>query len=104
MTTAVHRRPVEEPFDIHEDVRTEETEVMDDEDGERAEDEDHAAMDEDEEEQDDDFESSDDEQVDRSVQADMDKLAHDFPGIYHKYRLIKRIGEGPFPIMDQHTL
>lgn len=50
--------------------------------------------DEEEEEADEAEESSDDEQVESSVQADMNKLQTDFPGFRDKYRLIKRIGEG----------
>ena len=70
------------------DVRTEETEVMEDDEG----------LDQDqEEEDDDDDEASDEEQIESSVQADMDKLTEDFPGFRDKYRLIKRIGEGVFP-------
>ena len=48
----------------------------------------------DDEDQEDEQESSEDEAVDRTVQADMDKLQSDFPGFRDKYRLIKRIGEG----------
>lgn len=109
--TAV-RRPVEEPFDIHEDARTEETEMMVEDEAQAAteepqpedEDEDEEEEEEQEEEEqeeeqedgeaDGDEESSDDERVESSVQADMDKLQHDFPGFRDKYRLIKRIGEG----------
>ena len=38
--------------------------------------------------------SSDDENVDNTVQTDMQKLSDDFPSFAKKYRLIKRIGEG----------
>ncbi|KAH7327736.1 kinase-like domain-containing protein [Stachybotrys elegans] len=81
-----------DPFEIHEDVRTEDTEVMVDDD--QTEDADRAtevAAEEDEEE-----ESSDEELVDTGVQVDMEKLQGDFPGFKDNYRLIKRIGEGTF--------
>jgi len=39
-------------------------------------------------------EGSADEAVDTNVQIDMEKLQDSFPGFRHKYRLIKRIGEG----------
>lgn len=96
------RRHTEEPFDIHEDARTEETEVMA-EDDVRTEEaippteelEPDTQEEEGLEEEDDDAEeSSEDEAVDRGVQDDMDKLQSDFPGFRDKYRLIKRIGEG----------
>ncbi|KAM5376301.1 hypothetical protein ACJZ2D_005523 [Fusarium nematophilum] len=80
MATTAHH--VDEHFDIHEDVRTEDTEMMVEE--ERTEEADAAD------------DSSEDEAVDRSVQADMDKLQDDFPGFRNRYRLIKRIGEGTF--------
>jgi cell division control protein 7 len=126
MTTAVQQH-VEESFDIHEDLRTEDTEMMAEE--ERTEE--AAPMDDDEdvrefqqhqnhhmqqrhahqqhhqtshhqpqpepqEEEEDELEEeeSEEEAVDRSVQADMDKLQSDFPGFRNRYRLIKRIGEG----------
>ncbi|KAL7945025.1 protein kinase [Trichoderma barbatum] len=92
-------RPVEDAFDIHEDARTEETEVMvdeDDVDGQDAatigEPEPEAEEEVEEEEE----ESSDEEQVESSVQADMERLQEDFPGFRDRYRLIKRIGEGTF--------
>ncbi|TQV98377.1 hypothetical protein V2A60_007878 [Cordyceps javanica] len=98
MTMAMAHRP--EPFDIHEDAATEETEMMLDEDP--VQDLDPGALDgqedigeegEDEAEYDD---SSEEENIEDSVQADMDKLQRDFPGFHDKYRLIKRIGEGTF--------
>lgn len=119
--TSVAHVSVDQPFDIHEDARTEETEVMPDDietesatmgrvqTEEEVHDEfdhgDHAEdhhLDVDEEEDDDvaeeedgrDDGSSDDEIIDRSVQADLNKLQRDFPGFRDKYRLIKRIGEG----------
>ncbi|KAK5993078.1 Cell cycle serine/threonine-protein kinase hsk1 [Cladobotryum mycophilum] len=112
--TTITRRPNEELFEIHEDARTEETEMMVDEDQvdgvdqatmdelDPEEDEDEEAEEEEEDEEEDEpaapaqGESSDDEQVETSVQADMDKLQNDFPGFRDKYRLIKRIGEGTF--------
>ena len=100
--TTNSQRPIDELFEPHDDVATEETEMMIE--GSQAEDETAAtrqanreeedAEEGDEEEEDD--ESSDDELVDRSVQADMDKLQRDFPGFRDEYRLIKRIGEGRF--------
>ena len=105
--TAVRRR-MDEPFDIHEDVRTEDTEMVSEDDDGRgaaagtraaAPTDDMDGIDEDESDEEDDEEddaedSSEDEQVESTVQADMDKLAQDFPGFRGKYRLIKRIGEG----------
>lgn len=103
---AVRQRPTD-PFDIHEDARTEETEMMVEDDLEQGaekcatqqtpepEDEEVDAEEgEEEAEDDEDDVSSEDEPVDRGVQADMDKLQSDFPGFADKYRLIKRIGEG----------
>ncbi|KAL2204546.1 kinase-like protein [Sarocladium strictum] len=105
---AVRQRPTD-PFDIHEDARTEETEMMVEDDLEQGaeqratrqtpepEDEEVDAEEGEEEAEDDEDEvSSEDEPVDRGVQADMDKLQSDFPGFADKYRLIKRIGEGTF--------
>jgi cell division control protein 7 len=87
---------MEDSFDIHEDARTEETEVMVDEDevdGQDAttvgEPEEEEVVAEEEEE-----ESSEDEHVETSVQADMERLQEDFPGFRDRYKLIKRIGEG----------
>lgn len=109
MATTV-QRTVDEPFEIMEDARTEETEMMVDD--EQIEDIDPAAPDEvdryaeehgDEEEEmeeeEEEEESSDDENVESGVQEDMDKLQHDFPGFHDKYRLIKRIGEGLFILL-----
>ncbi|KAK7423811.1 Cell division control protein 7 [Neonectria magnoliae] len=116
MATEIHHK-AEEPFEIHEDARTEDTEMMAEE--ERTEEvvpptdeadqqqyhHQHAphqhqqkSFEEEEEEEEEEMaeESSEDETVDRSVQADMDKLQSDFPGFRNKYRLIKRIGEGTF--------
>ncbi|KAF4592328.1 serine/threonine protein kinase Hsk1 [Ophiocordyceps camponoti-floridani] len=104
----------QEAFEIHEDLATEETVLMADDEAESAATApDQDECDDDEEDDDDDvhddddlddgdddddldMESSDDEQVETAVQADMDKLQRDFPGFRDKYRLIKRIGEGTF--------
>jgi cell division control protein 7 len=43
---------------------------------------------------DDRYSESSDETVDASVQDDMEKFQETFKGIRHRYRLIKRIGEG----------
>ncbi|KAF7562951.1 hypothetical protein G7046_g1192 [Stylonectria norvegica] len=105
MAAAILHPEEREHFDIHEDVRTEETEVMMEEERtgeveapvetEEAEElEEELEEEEEEEEEEDAAESSEEEAVDRSVQADMDKLQNDFPGFRDKYRLIKRIGEG----------
>lgn len=99
MAAAMHR-PAEDTFDIHEDARTEDTEVMVDEedvDGQDAttigEPEEEEVVEEVIEEEEED-ESSEDEHVETSVQADMDRLQEDFPGFRDRYKLIKRIGEG----------
>lgn len=99
MTTAMQQRPG--TFDIHEDAATEETEMMLDDDhiedldpatlGEQDDVEEEEAEAEDGGEYD---ESSEEENIEDSVQADMDRLQQDFPGFHDKYRLIKRIGEG----------
>ncbi|KAH7014978.1 serine/threonine protein kinase Hsk1 [Ilyonectria destructans] len=113
MAATTHHHQVEEPFEIHEDARTEDTEMMAEE--ERTEEavpptdeaeqqqyhhqapqHQHQQSFEEEEEEDIADESSEDEAVDRTVQADMEKLQGDFPGFRNKYRLIKRIGEGTF--------
>lgn len=102
-----------DPFDIHEDARTEETEMMVEdvhdaatadpraqhktpevEEEELLDEEEAEEAEEEQENNDDDDASSEDEPVDRGVQADMDKLQSDFPGFADKYRLLKRIGEG----------
>lgn len=111
MAATAHHHQGEEPFEIHEDARTEDTEMMAEE--ERTEEavpptdeaeqqqyhhqapqHQHQQSFEEEEEEDIPDESSEDEAVDRTVQADMEKLQGDFPGFRNKYRLIKRIGEG----------
>ncbi|TWU72661.1 hypothetical protein ED733_002349 [Metarhizium rileyi] len=99
MAATLARQRAEDPFEIHEDARTEETEVMVEEDDEHVQ---AAATDEvmeedaDDDEDEEEDESSDDERIESSVQADMEKLGDDFPGFRGKYRLIKRIGEGTF--------
>ncbi|KAK1254787.1 hypothetical protein MKX08_008782 [Trichoderma sp. CBMAI-0020] len=101
MAAAMHR-PAEDTFDIHEDARTEDTEVMIDE--EDVNDQDATTIGEPEEEEvveevieeEEEDESSEDEHVESSVQADMDRLQEDFPGFRDRYKLIKRIGEGTF--------
>ncbi|EGX96495.1 cell cycle protein kinase, putative [Cordyceps militaris CM01] len=97
MTTAMQQP--REPFDIHEDAGTEETEMMLDDDP--VHDLDPATLDpaepmEGEEEEGEYEASSAEENIEDSVQADMDRLREDFPVIHDKYRLIKRIGEGTF--------
>ncbi|KAG5917870.1 hypothetical protein E4U61_002359 [Claviceps capensis] len=111
MATAVMRPIADDPFNIHEDARTEETEVMmeDDVDNMTTDVARAAATDDmmeeaeedfeeegEEEEDEEDEEISEDETFESSVQADMDKLSDDFPGFRGKYRLIKMIGEGTF--------
>ncbi|VUC24390.1 unnamed protein product [Clonostachys rosea] len=104
MAATVVRRKIEEPFDIHEDIRTEETEMIEDDKedgGADVAETDVVVIDDDDEDEgegegDEEYDSSDDEQVDRSVQSDMKKLESDFPGFWYRYRLIKRIGEGTF--------
>ncbi|TPX12561.1 uncharacterized protein E0L32_000738 [Thyridium curvatum] len=112
MAAAVTRRRRAESFDIHEDVpSTEETEMQTDavrqseaytdeqqpEDDEQQQQQQHQRQQHEEqepEEDDDASESSDDDSIDQNVQYDMEKLQDTFPGFLHKYRLIKRIGEG----------
>ncbi|OIW26225.1 kinase-like protein [Coniochaeta ligniaria NRRL 30616] len=99
MASAVRRRRAEEAFQIHEDVpSTEDTQVNDesmvDEQDDYDDDDDHHG--EGEDQQSDVSGSSAGEVVDTNVQIDMEKLQDSFPGFRHKYRLIKRIGEGTF--------
>lgn len=96
MASAVRRRRAEEKFEIHEDVpSTENTQVNDesmaDEPDDYDEDDDHHGEDD---QQSDVSGSSVEDVVDTNVQIDMEKLQDSFPGFKHKYRLIKRIGEG----------
>lgn len=99
MAMTIQPRP--EAFDIHEDAATEETEMMLDDDNiedlDPAALEDHEGAEEEQEDEDEYDESSGEENIEDSVQADMDKLQRDFPGFHDKYRLIKRIGEGTSP-------
>ncbi|KZZ93720.1 serine/threonine protein kinase Hsk1 [Moelleriella libera RCEF 2490] len=106
MAASAARRVGDDPFEIHEDARTEETEMMgedeadsDNESWRATPTDDRVGVPDDradEEDQDEEEESSEDEQIESSVQSDMDKLSNDFPGFRGKYRLIKRIGEGTF--------
>ncbi|KAK6952582.1 hypothetical protein Daesc_004872 [Daldinia eschscholtzii] len=124
MASAVHRRVAKAPFQIHQDQprgQTSDTEESIQSQTRRAEDEydehdehdDHDDHDyllaeegEDEEqeqenpaEEDDGCEtdsSDDSDEIDLSVQHDMDKLQAAFPNFKDNYRLIKRIGEGTF--------
>ncbi|KAI1767174.1 kinase-like protein [Hypoxylon sp. FL1150] len=112
MAAAVHRRVAKEPFQIHEDLYTrdapdvEESQSQTLRGDEQYDEDDHEdVLVEDEEEQenpaDDDegceTDSSDDsDEIDLTVQHDMEKLEATFPSIKDKYRLIKRIGEGTF--------
>lgn len=92
-----------EPFRIHEDVpSTEDTQVNEDlmeEDDEEEYMNQHIQQ-EDQRSELSDSDISEDEAVDLNVQMDMEKLQKCFPGFKHKYRLIKRIGEGTFDSMD----
>jgi cell division control protein 7 len=95
-----------EPFRIHEDVpSTEDTQVnedvmeMDDDDDD--DDEYMNRQNKEEDQQSELSDSSEDEAIDTNVQIDMEKLQNCFPGFKHKYRLIKRIGEGMHHIERQ---
>ncbi|KAF4815058.1 Cell cycle serine/threonine-protein kinase hsk1 [Colletotrichum siamense] len=99
MATATRKRS-RERFEIHEDpphARTEDTEMV-------AGSEHQTEVDEDEDDADDaendnestDDSSDEDDVVDSSVQREMVRLQDVFPGFRHRYRLIKRIGEGTF--------
>lgn len=97
MASAVRRRRAEEKFEIHEDApSTEDTQLNDESMADEAEDYDedddhHGEVDD---QQSDVSGSSVEEVVDTNVQIDMERLQDSFPGFRHKYRLIKRIGEG----------
>ncbi|KAK4442689.1 kinase-like protein [Podospora aff. communis PSN243] len=88
-TTAPARRlQAEDPFAIHEDAppSTQDTDTSV-----------HEGEAEDADEQQSNYsESSEEEVVDGNIQHDMDRLASTYPGFRHRYRLIKRIGEGTF--------
>ncbi|KAL0940108.1 cell cycle protein [Colletotrichum truncatum] len=96
MATATRKRS-REAFEIHEDpphARTEDTEMVPGSEHQTEVEEDDDA---DDAENDCSDESSDeDDIVDSTVQRDMERLQDCFPGFRHKYRLIKRIGEGTF--------
>ncbi|KAI6088369.1 kinase-like protein [Hypoxylon rubiginosum] len=113
MAATAHRRVAKEPFQIHEDQYTRDTSDVEESqsqtirgDEQYDENDDHEDMlAEDEEEQEnpaDDDEgcetdsSEDSDEIDLTVQHDMDKLEATFPSFKEKYRLIKRIGEGTF--------
>lgn len=115
MATALMRPIADDPFNIHEDARTEETEVMMEDDVDNMttdvaraaatddmmeEAEEDFEEEEEEEEDEEDEEISEDETFESSVQADMDKLSDDFPGFRGKYRLIKMIGEGRLQLLS----
>jgi cell division control protein 7 len=88
---ATTRSRAEEPFYIHEDAATEDTEMAQDDDR-RIEDAEEQEVDDPDDNSSD---SSDDmDLVDSAVVQDMAKLQSAFPGFRGKYRLIKRIGEG----------
>lgn len=93
MATSLMPRTADGHFVIHEDARTEETEMMD---GEQDADEPEEGADE-EEDEDEDDDDSDSDILDCSVQADMENLQNEFPRFRDQYRLIKRIGEGTPP-------
>lgn len=93
-----------ESFRIHEDVpSTEDTQVNEDvmEMDEDDEEEYLNRQNKEEDQQSELSDSSEDEAMDTNVQIDMEKLQNCFPGFKHKYRLIKRIGEGMHPIERQ---
>ena len=101
MTALAISHQDDDVFDIHEDARTEETEMIGHDT--RLSDVDQAVLElgdegqgreEPEADDPDDDESSEEEEV---IDGDRVMLQHDFPGLRHKYRLIKRIGEGNSP-------
>ncbi|XXH01037.1 hypothetical protein Hte_007388 [Hypoxylon texense] len=114
MAAAVHRRVAKEPFQIHEDEYIRDTSDVEEStqsqtlrgDEQYDENDDHEdLLAEDEEEQENHVEeedgcetdsSDDSDEIDLTVQHDMDKLEATFPSFKGKYRLIKRIGEGTF--------
>lgn len=107
MAAALRRRQAED-FDIHEDVpSTQDTEMVTDGAGEEAEDEEGYADQEEQAEEEQDVEleqeqeqeeledeDEDDMSEEEVLDDDMKKLQEAYPGFKHKYRLIKRIGEG----------
>ncbi|KAI5859974.1 kinase-like protein [Durotheca rogersii] len=120
MAATVQRRTAKEPFHIHEDrrntagtsdvdepaqdeTRTKARSQYTEQDCEDREDQSAGGAEEEEQEnhaEDEDGcetdSSSDGDEIDLSVQHDMDKLQATFPDFKDKYRLIKRIGEGTF--------
>ncbi|KAK0610953.1 kinase-like domain-containing protein [Immersiella caudata] len=100
MTTVAPARRVqaEYPFEIHEDVppSTQDTDMSTHEEME-ADEEAEGEQPEDADDQQSNYsESFEEEVVDGNIQQDMEKLANTYPGFRHRYRLIKRIGEGTF--------
>lgn len=127
MATTTTRRRQPNNFDIHEDgPSTEDTEMntdaareahgeedveeeegyADEVDVEEPEDEDQAQEPEVEQESEQEEQQEDDFSEDEAMDEDMRKLQDAFPGFKHKYRLIKRIGEGtvtsPCQLMPLH--
>src|SRR4051812_11113707 len=95
MTTIVPRRRLvpHNAFEIHEDVPHSADTDMNEEEVE--EDEGEEAEQEEGDDQESTYsESSEEAVVDTNIVHDMEKLANAFPGFRHRYRLIKRIGEG----------
>lgn len=107
MATRPGRRQRPEEFHIHEDVpSTQDTEMSTDalqeeegDDEQEEDEEDQPESDEPDQEEDGQDDVSDEETPDHAVQVDMENLQGTFPGFRHKYRLIKRIGEGAFPLL-----
>ncbi|KAK0724910.1 kinase-like domain-containing protein [Lasiosphaeris hirsuta] len=88
-------RRAEDAFRIHEDVPSTEDAEMN---GHLHEDEEEEGepMEELDDQESNFSESSEEEVIDGNIQEDMEKLQNAFPGFRHRYRLIKRIGEGTF--------
>jgi cell division control protein 7 len=103
MTTIApaRRRLAEDPFQIHEDVppSTQDTDMNEHEGVEEDEEAEGEPM-EDADDQESNYSESSEEEavVDTNIQHDMEKLANTYPGFRHRYRLIKRIGEGMLPL------
>ncbi|KAI1098142.1 kinase-like protein [Jackrogersella minutella] len=117
MAASSQRRVAKQPFQIHrdevvgaisdvEESAQSQTQQADDEYDDHDYHEDHEdvlAEDVEDEEQENQIEddgsdtaSDDSDEIDLTVQHDMDKLEATFPNFKNKYRLIKRIGEGTF--------
>ncbi|KAI1371596.1 kinase-like protein [Hypoxylon crocopeplum] len=77
-----HNQQADEEYDEHDDPE----DVEDEEQENRVEEDDSYETDS----------SDDNDEINLSVQHDMDKLQTTFPDFKNKYRLIKRIGEGTF--------